>query len=102
MMSCPCYKCVCLIMCKRKHIRDIITQCQLIASYVRPYGSDRVDPFALKNTSEYLDRKFVPMYDSPSDETLTVIRDMEAYLKSNLHLDLRPRDKLTTIKRKNS
>lgn len=79
--GCSCRTCVCLAICKQKHIRDLFNECSIVGRYVRPYGTDEVNEFAVNNVSEQLGRRFIVIHDSPSDRVRTIIRDQDKYIK---------------------
>jgi len=79
--ACSCRDCVCLAICKQKHIRRLFNECSLVGRYVRPYGTDEVNEFAVKNVGRDLGRNFIVIHDTPSDKTRTIIRDQDRYIK---------------------
>ena len=79
--SCPCRNCVCLAMCKQKHIRTLLNDCSIASNYVRPHGTDEVDGFAVENLGSDLGRNFRAIHEAASDRARTIIRDQDKYEK---------------------
>jgi hypothetical protein len=77
--SCSCRDCVCLAICKQKYIRRLFNDCAIASRYVRPYGTDEVDGFAVMNMGRELGRNFKAIYNTPSDKVRTIIRDQDKY-----------------------
>ena len=76
-MSSPCYKCVCLAICKFKPIYHLYKGCKLLGDYCRPFGSDRVDLMALSYTNQNLGRNFQAIKHDDSDQFPNIIRDVD-------------------------
>jgi len=76
-MNSPCYRCVCLAICKFKPIYYLYKECKLLSDYCRPFGSDRVDLTALSNTNQNLGRNFQAIKHDDSDYWPNIIRDVD-------------------------
>lgn len=93
--ACSCRNCVCLAMCKQKHIRRLFQECSIVGRYVRPYGTDEVNEFAVKNVGRLLGRNFIVIHDTPQDKVRTIIRDQDRYIQM-MEAKLRVTAEITT------